>query len=66
MTRSSRSPGTVGFVERFRPGEFERVERVLTDLQALGVAEPRTTVSRYPAVQQALSAAGGVHAILPH
>lgn len=34
-----------GFSETFRPGEYERVEKVLADLRALGVTELRTTVS---------------------
>ncbi|HWE48314.1 MAG TPA: NAD-dependent epimerase/dehydratase family protein [Bryobacteraceae bacterium] len=35
----------IGLVERFRPGEFERVEKVLADLRALRVTEVRTMVS---------------------
>ncbi len=40
----SRRP-TVGVLEWFRPGEHERVERVLTDIRSLGVEELRTGVS---------------------
>lgn len=36
---------TIGIVEWFRPGEYERVEQVLQDLQALGVQQLRTGVS---------------------
>ncbi len=36
---------TVGVVEWFRVGEYERVERVLADLKALGVQDLRTSVS---------------------
>ena len=35
----------VGVVEWFRPGEHERVERVLADIKALGIRELRTGVS---------------------
>ena len=35
----------IGFVEWFRPGEYDRVETVLADLAALGVRELRTCVS---------------------
>ena len=34
----------VGFVEWFRPGDYERVETVLSDLRALGVKELRTGI----------------------
>ncbi len=34
----------VGFVEWFRPGEYERVESVLADVRALGVADLRTRI----------------------
>jgi CDP-paratose 2-epimerase len=34
----------VGFVEWFRPGEYDRVETVLADLAALGVGELHTAV----------------------
>lgn len=34
-----------GFFETFRPGEYERVEKVLADLKALGVHEVKTVVS---------------------
>jgi CDP-paratose 2-epimerase len=34
----------IGFVEWFRPGEYERVETVLGDLRALGVGELRTAI----------------------
>jgi CDP-paratose 2-epimerase len=36
---------TIGVVEWFRVGEYERVERVLADLRRLGVKELRTVVS---------------------
>ena len=36
---------TIGMVEWFRPGEHDRVDRVLDDLQALGVRELRTGIS---------------------
>ena len=36
---------TLGILEWFRPGEHEHVEKVLKDLQALGVEELRTGVS---------------------
>jgi CDP-paratose 2-epimerase len=36
---------TIGIVEWFRPGEYERVEHVLADLRRLGVKELRTAVS---------------------
>jgi CDP-paratose 2-epimerase len=36
---------TVGLVEWFRPGEFERVERVVEDIRTLGVKELRVGVS---------------------
>ncbi|HSV16247.1 MAG TPA: GDP-mannose 4,6-dehydratase, partial [Tepidisphaeraceae bacterium] len=36
---------TVGMLEWFRPGEHDRVDRVLADLHALGVTELRTGVS---------------------
>jgi CDP-paratose 2-epimerase len=51
MKRASRNGGDrrqaprVGFVEWFRPGEYERVEEVLADLRALGVEELRTRIS---------------------
>ncbi len=35
----------IGVLEWFRPGEHERVERVLADLKALGVRELRTGIS---------------------
>ena len=35
---------SVGIVEWFRPGEYERVETVLADLRALGVRELRTGI----------------------
>jgi CDP-paratose 2-epimerase len=35
----------IGAVEWFRPGEHDRVDRVLDDLQALGIAELRTGIS---------------------
>ena len=35
----------LGVVEWFRPGEHQRVESLLTDLEALGVTELRTGVS---------------------
>ncbi len=35
----------VGLVEWFRPGEYESVEKVLADLETLGVTELRTGVS---------------------
>jgi CDP-paratose 2-epimerase len=38
-----RSP-EIGMVEWFRPGEYERVETVLRDLEALGVKELRTGI----------------------
>jgi CDP-paratose 2-epimerase len=34
----------IGFVEWFRPGEYERVESVLADLHTLGITELRTGV----------------------
>jgi CDP-paratose 2-epimerase len=50
MKRSSRKTDqqhstTIGLVEWFRPGEFERVESVIDDLRALGVKELRVGVS---------------------
>jgi CDP-paratose 2-epimerase len=36
---------TLGMVEWFRPGQHERVDRVLADLNRLGVSELRTCVS---------------------
>jgi CDP-paratose 2-epimerase len=38
-------PPVLGFVEWFRPGEHERVERVIADLEALGVRSLRTGLS---------------------
>src|ERR1700761_1931985 len=35
----------IGFVERFRPGDYTRVEKVIADIRALGVHEMRTIVS---------------------
>jgi CDP-paratose 2-epimerase len=44
--RRSRHAGPVlGMAEWFRPGEHDRVDRVLDDLEALGVEELRTVVS---------------------
>src|SRR4051812_48490499 len=40
----SRTP-VIGILEWFRPGEHERVERVIEDLKTLGVAELRTGFS---------------------
>jgi CDP-paratose 2-epimerase len=38
-------PPVLGFVEWFRPGEHDRVERVIGDLAALGVRSLRTGIS---------------------
>src|SRR4051812_19419891 len=35
----------VGLVEWFRPGEYERVEKLLVDMRALGVQDLRTGIS---------------------
>jgi CDP-paratose 2-epimerase len=43
-TRSTNSP-TVGILEWFRPGDHDRVDRVLCDMRALGVSQLRTGVS---------------------
>jgi CDP-paratose 2-epimerase len=44
--RPSRHAGpTLGMLEWFRPGEHDRVDRVLDDLQALGVNSLRTGIS---------------------
>jgi CDP-paratose 2-epimerase len=44
--RSRRSAGpAIGMLEWFRPGEHDRVDRVLDDLQALGVGTLRTGIS---------------------
>src|SRR4051812_48205691 len=41
-----RDPGPrIGMLEWFRPGEHDRVDRVLEDLKALGVTELRTGIS---------------------
>jgi hypothetical protein len=43
---ASRQPSAaIGMLEWFRPGEHDRVDSVLDDLQALGVTELRTGVS---------------------
>ena len=39
------SKPTIGILEWFRPGEYDRVERVLADLKLIGVQELRTGVS---------------------
>jgi len=50
-TRLSAQPGatpdgpTIGALEWFRPGEHDRVDRVLADLQTLGIRELRTGIS---------------------
>lgn len=44
MNNKSSQP-TVGLVEWFRPGEYEHVQQVLSDLKELGVTELRTGVS---------------------
>ena len=49
MKRSSKvpsktSPRTIGLVEWFRPGEYDRVESVLRDFESLGVTELRTGI----------------------
>src|SRR5829696_7269187 len=45
-SKTSRPPGPViGMLEWFRIGEHDRVDRVLDDLQALGVTELRTGIS---------------------
>jgi CDP-paratose 2-epimerase len=44
--RSPRHTGaTIGMLEWFRPGEHDRVDRVLADLRTLGVTELRTGIS---------------------
>jgi CDP-paratose 2-epimerase len=44
--QQSRHPGPmIGMLEWFRPGEHDRVDRVLDELQALGVTELRTGIS---------------------
>ena len=44
--RSSRHPSAaIGMLEWFRPGEHDRVDRVLDDLRTLGVSELRTGIS---------------------
>jgi CDP-paratose 2-epimerase len=45
QSQESVAEKTIGAVEWFRLGEYERVERVLTDLKALGVGEVRTAIS---------------------
>lgn len=45
LVPASASEKTIGVVEWFRPGEYERVEHVLTDLKMLGVKHLRTGVS---------------------
>src|SRR5579871_2143960 len=37
-------PRNVGLVEWFRPGEYERVESILRDLERLGVTDLRTGI----------------------
>src|SRR5437764_183051 len=39
------SASRIGLVEWFRPGEYERVERVLADAKALEVEDLRTGIS---------------------
>ncbi len=39
------APGSFGIVEWFRPGERERVERVLSDMKAIGAKSLRTGIS---------------------
>jgi CDP-paratose 2-epimerase len=43
--QNSQQKAEIGFLEWFRPGEHERVEQVLADLQALGVSHLRTGIS---------------------
>ncbi|HPP73601.1 MAG TPA: GDP-mannose 4,6-dehydratase [Armatimonadota bacterium] len=43
--RNHKSIPTIGILEWFRPGEYEQVERVLADLQTLGIKHLRTQVS---------------------
>lgn len=43
--RASAHTATIGILEWFRPGEEARVERVLTDMRAIGIQELRTGVS---------------------
>lgn len=43
--RDRRGGATIGMLEWFRPGEHDRVDRVLDDLCALGVTELRTGIS---------------------
>ena len=46
VTPAPRHPGpTIGLLEWFRIGEHDRVDRVLADLQQLGVAHLRTGIS---------------------
>lgn len=46
QTRAPRQGGaTIGMLEWFRPGEHDRVDRVLADLRTLGVQELRTGIS---------------------
>jgi CDP-paratose 2-epimerase len=51
LTEHEHSPGNVtarpviGISEWFRPGEHDRVEQVLADCKALGIAELRTGIS---------------------
>lgn len=39
------SSSTIGILEWFRPGEYDRVEQVITDLKTIGVEELRTGFS---------------------
>jgi CDP-paratose 2-epimerase len=46
VSKTSRHAGpTIGAVEWFRPGEHDRVDRVLDDLETLGIGELRTGIS---------------------
>lgn len=45
MTTKVKHSPLIGVLEWFRPGEYEQVERVLADLQDLGVTQLRTGVS---------------------
>src|SRR5690348_3779046 len=44
-TRSRNVGPRLGMLEWFRPGEHDRVDRVLEDIAALGVSELRTGIS---------------------
>src|SRR6266513_4896992 len=44
-TDSRPKGASIGMLEWFRPGEHDRVDRVLDDLAALGVSELRTGIS---------------------